>query len=141
VSVIRSSQCQCTGQVGIRYRREVCSLAPESALWPSRKASLPGFSTGQQALVAADAAAAFAIPRGRTATPFEAAGTEKHPNPSPHYPESIGPADPVHLQAGPIVNAEVLAVADELSRGTIDIVPARSGLELGIEALMRGLQP
>ena len=41
VSVIRSSQCQCTGQVGIRYRREVCSLAPESALWPSRKVSGP----------------------------------------------------------------------------------------------------
>jgi single-strand DNA-binding protein len=42
VSVIRSSQCQCTGQVGIRYPREVCSLAPESALWPSRKVSGPG---------------------------------------------------------------------------------------------------
>ena len=41
VSVIRSSQYQCTGQVGIRYRREVCSLAPESALWPSRKVSGP----------------------------------------------------------------------------------------------------
>jgi len=41
LSVIRSSQCQCTGQVGIRYRREVCSLAPESALWPSRKVSGP----------------------------------------------------------------------------------------------------
>ena len=41
MSVIRSSQCQCTGQVGIRYRREVCSLVPESALWPSRKVSGP----------------------------------------------------------------------------------------------------
>ena len=40
VSVIRSSQCQCTGQVGIRYRREVCSLAPESALWSSRQSGL-----------------------------------------------------------------------------------------------------
>ena len=39
------------------------------------------------------------------------------------------------------VNAEVLAVADELSRGTIDTVFAKSDLELGIEALMRGLQP
>lgn len=39
------------------------------------------------------------------------------------------------------VNAEVLAVADELSRGTIDTVLAKSDLELGIEALMRGLQP
>ena len=36
------------------------------------------------------------------------------------------------------VNAEVLAVADELSRGTIDTVLAKSDLELGIEALMRG---
>ena len=34
------------------------------------------------------------------------------------------------------VNAEVLAVADELSRGTIDTVLAKSDLELGIEALM-----
>ena len=39
------------------------------------------------------------------------------------------------------VNAEVLAVADELSRGTIDTVLAKSDLELGIEALMRGLRP
>jgi hypothetical protein len=39
------------------------------------------------------------------------------------------------------VNAEVLAVADELSRGTIDTVLAKSDLELGIETLMRGLQP
>ena len=39
------------------------------------------------------------------------------------------------------VNAEVLAVADELSRGTIDTVLAKSDLELGIEALMRGMQP
>jgi hypothetical protein len=39
------------------------------------------------------------------------------------------------------VNAGVLAVAGELSRGTIDTVLAKSGLELGIEALMRGLQP
>jgi len=39
------------------------------------------------------------------------------------------------------VNAEVLAVADELSRGTIDTVLATSDLELGMEALMRGLQP
>jgi hypothetical protein len=34
----------------------------------------------------------------------------------------------------------VLAVADELSRGTIDTVLAKSDLELGIEALMRGMQ-
>ena len=39
------------------------------------------------------------------------------------------------------VNAEVLAVADELSRGTIDTVLAKSDLELGIEALMRRMQP
>ena len=39
------------------------------------------------------------------------------------------------------VNAEVLAVADELSRGTIDTVLAKSDLELGVEALMRGMQP
>ncbi len=39
------------------------------------------------------------------------------------------------------VNAEVLAVADELSHGTIDTMLAKSDLELGIEALMRGMQP
>lgn len=39
------------------------------------------------------------------------------------------------------VNAEVLAVADEPSHGTIDTVLAKSDLELGIEALMRGMQP
>lgn len=39
------------------------------------------------------------------------------------------------------VNAEVLAVADELSHGTIDTVLAKSDLELGIEALLRGMQP
>ncbi len=39
------------------------------------------------------------------------------------------------------VNAEVLAVADELSHGTIDTVLAKSGRELGIEALLRGMQP
>jgi hypothetical protein len=39
------------------------------------------------------------------------------------------------------VNAEVLAVADGLSRGTIDTVLAKSDLELGIEALMRRMQP
>ncbi len=39
------------------------------------------------------------------------------------------------------VNAEVLAAADELSRGTIDTVLAKSDLELGIEALLRGLRP
>jgi hypothetical protein len=39
------------------------------------------------------------------------------------------------------VAAGVLAVADELSRGTIGTVLAKSGLELGIEALMRGLRP
>ena len=43
VSVIRSSQCQCTGQVGIRYRREVCSLAPGAgtvAITQSEQASV-----------------------------------------------------------------------------------------------------
>jgi hypothetical protein len=39
------------------------------------------------------------------------------------------------------VNAEVLAAADELSHGTINTVLAKSGLELGIEALMREMQP
>jgi hypothetical protein len=39
------------------------------------------------------------------------------------------------------VNAEVLAVADELSRGTINTVLVKSDLELGIEALIRGMQP
>ncbi len=38
-------------------------------------------------------------------------------------------------------NAEVLAAADELSHGTINTVLAKSDLELGIEALMRGMQP
>jgi hypothetical protein len=36
------------------------------------------------------------------------------------------------------VNAEVPAVADELSHGTINTVLAKSRLELGIEALMPG---
>ncbi len=39
------------------------------------------------------------------------------------------------------VNTEVLAVADELSHGTINTVLAKSDLELGIEALTRGVQP
>lgn len=39
------------------------------------------------------------------------------------------------------VNAEVMAVVDGLSHGTIDTVLAKSYLELGIEALMRGMQP
>ena len=39
------------------------------------------------------------------------------------------------------VNSEVLAVAAELADGTIETVLARSDLELGIEALMRGLRP
>jgi hypothetical protein len=39
------------------------------------------------------------------------------------------------------VNSEVLAVAAELASGTIETVLARSDLELGIEALMRGLRP
>ena len=36
------------------------------------------------------------------------------------------------------VNSEVLAVAAELASGTIETVLAKSDLELGIEALMRG---
>ena len=39
------------------------------------------------------------------------------------------------------VNSEVLAVAAELADGTIETVLAKSDLELGIEALMRGLRP
>jgi hypothetical protein len=39
------------------------------------------------------------------------------------------------------VNAEVLAVADGLSRGAIDTVLAKSDLKLGIEELMRGMPP
>ncbi len=39
------------------------------------------------------------------------------------------------------VNSEVLAVAAELASGTIETVLAKSDLELGIEALMRGLRP
>ena len=39
------------------------------------------------------------------------------------------------------VNARWLAVADGLSRGTIDILLATSGLKLSIQALMRGMQP
>ena len=39
------------------------------------------------------------------------------------------------------VNSEVLAVAAELAHGTIETVLARSDLELGIEALMRGMRP
>ena len=38
------------------------------------------------------------------------------------------------------LNSEVLAVAEELSHGTIETVLAKSDLELGIEALARGLQ-
>ena len=38
------------------------------------------------------------------------------------------------------VNAEALAIG-ELSRGTIDTVLAKPDLKLGIEALMRGMQP
>ena len=38
------------------------------------------------------------------------------------------------------LNSEVLAVAEELSYGTIETVLAKSDLELGIEALARGLQ-
>ena len=39
------------------------------------------------------------------------------------------------------VNSEVLAVAAELASGTIETVLAKSDLELGIEALTRGLRP
>ena len=39
------------------------------------------------------------------------------------------------------VNSEVLAVAAELAHGTIETVLAKSDLELGIEALMRGMRP
>jgi hypothetical protein len=39
------------------------------------------------------------------------------------------------------VNSEVLAVAAELAHGTIETVLAKSDLELGIEALMRGPRP
>ena len=39
------------------------------------------------------------------------------------------------------VNSEVLAVAAELASGTIETVLAKSDLELGIEALMRGAAP
>ena len=39
------------------------------------------------------------------------------------------------------VTSEVLAVAAELASGTIEMVLAKSDLELGIEALMRGLRP
>ena len=39
------------------------------------------------------------------------------------------------------INSEVLAVAAELAGGTIETVLAKSDLELGIEALMRGMQP
>jgi hypothetical protein len=35
----------------------------------------------------------------------------------------------------------VLAVAAELAHGTVETVLARSGLELGIEVLMRGMRP
>jgi len=38
------------------------------------------------------------------------------------------------------LNSEVLAVAVELSHGTTETVLAKSDLELGIEALARGLQ-
>lgn len=39
------------------------------------------------------------------------------------------------------INGEMLAVAAELADGTIETVLAKSHLELGIEALMRGMQP
>jgi hypothetical protein len=39
------------------------------------------------------------------------------------------------------VNSEVLAVAAELAHGTIETALAKSDLELGIEALMRGTRP
>ncbi|GAA0388715.1 hypothetical protein Acor_75410 [Acrocarpospora corrugata] len=38
-------------------------------------------------------------------------------------------------------NAEILALADELAAGTIETVMAKSDLELGIEAVLRGLGP
>ena len=39
------------------------------------------------------------------------------------------------------INNEVLAVAAELAHGTVETVLARSDLELGIEAPMRGMRP
>jgi hypothetical protein len=58
---------------------------------------------------------------------------------------------PVNARTGPAtealiaqlrqVNSEVLAVAAELASGTTETVLAKSDLELGIEALMRGLRP
>jgi hypothetical protein len=38
------------------------------------------------------------------------------------------------------VNSEVLAAADQLTRTTIEAVLAKSDLELGLEALLRGWQ-
>jgi hypothetical protein len=38
------------------------------------------------------------------------------------------------------VNSDVLAAADQLTRTTIEAVLARSDLELGLEALLRGWQ-
>ena len=38
------------------------------------------------------------------------------------------------------VNSDVLAAADQLARTTIEAVLARSDLELGLEALLRGWQ-
>lgn len=38
------------------------------------------------------------------------------------------------------VNGEVLAAADQLTRTTIEAVLAKSDLELGLEALLRGWQ-
>ena len=55
-----------------------------------------------------------------------------------HYADGIPHALIAQLRQ---VNSEVLAVAAELASGTIETVLARSDLELGIEALMRGLRP
>jgi hypothetical protein len=38
------------------------------------------------------------------------------------------------------LNTDVLAAADQLSRTTIETILAKSDLELGIEALLRGWQ-
>jgi hypothetical protein len=61
-------------------------------------------------------------------------GPDRHPAGRPRRVETL-------IAQFRQVNAEVLAVAGELSRGTIDTVLAKSGLELGIEALMRGMHP
>ena len=52
-----------------------------------------------------------------------------------------GPATEALIAQLRQVNNEVLAVAAELASGTIETVLAKSDLELGIEALMRGLRP